>query len=89
MLLARLKKAYKYPRAVLFSGREYVKEEWRAVPPEFEESARKDERVEVKEIKDPSALDTETAERIEESYEEKDPPRSSRRSKAKEYEPDE
>lgn len=62
-LLARLKKDYKYHRAVLFSGREFVKAEWRRVPAEFEAQALSDERIETKKGKDEPML--ESAEPIE------------------------
>ena len=47
-MLAKLVKSYKYPRAVLFSGREFVKSEWREVPVEFENAAKEDDRLETK-----------------------------------------
>lgn len=48
---AKLKSSYKFPRAVLFSGHEFVKLEWRPVPAGFEDQARKDDRIEFRESK--------------------------------------
>ena len=48
---ARVKKSSRYGVANLFSGREFVKFEWRKVPPEFEEQARTHELLEIREGK--------------------------------------
>lgn len=46
---AKLKQSSRYGTASLFSGREFVKFEWRVVPPEFEEQARKVDILEIQE----------------------------------------
>ena len=48
---AKLKATFKFPRAVLFSGHEFVKAEFRTVPKGFEDQARKDDRLEIRETK--------------------------------------
>ncbi len=48
---ARIKQSSRYGTAQLFSGLEFVKHEWRQVPAQFEEQARKHELLEVREGK--------------------------------------
>lgn len=46
---AKIKQSSRYGTASLFSGREFVKFEWRVVPPEFEEQARQVDILEIQE----------------------------------------
>src|SRR3990167_2579334 len=46
---ARLKKSSRYGTASFFSGREFVKFEWRPIPPGFEDQARKNDLLELRE----------------------------------------
>ena len=48
---ARVKRSSRYGVANLFSGREYVKFEWRPVPQQFEEQARMSDLLEIREGK--------------------------------------
>jgi len=45
---AKLKENYRWNSVVLFSGREYVKNEFRFVPPEYEALAQAEESLEVR-----------------------------------------
>jgi hypothetical protein len=59
-LFARVKADQKLARMVLFSGREFVKTEFRRVPAGFEEQAKNDDRIDVK-------LQSVAAEEVEET----------------------
>lgn len=48
---ARVNQQSRYGRVSAFSGMEYVKFEWRYVPPQFEDSARQNEYLELREGK--------------------------------------
>lgn len=56
ILEARVKQDFWMPSVRAFSGMEFVKSEWRLVPPEFTEAARKNEMLEVREAKAPAVV---------------------------------